>query len=301
MKNNKFKNFKILILFLSAHTISSTISAMSIQNQEIKHVSQTKIETKVEAQKDSCRICLTEFEPKNPDEKTNTLKCSHIFHEPCIEQWYSKSGNITCPLCRSVNTEILEAFITAVDNNEVVKLTQILEKNRSLANYMIDPKEQNTILHYAAAKGLRPSVKVLLAFKANPRARNLSWEIPLHLAAAHGHIATAHKLCSRQTVNTRDQVGNTPLHRAASGGWVKTIAMLIARGAEKNSQTYFTKHTPLHCAVIQKRYFAVQELLQQNADPSICDWQDKMPIDYAVLYGKSQISVLLIRYRLAGF
>jgi ankyrin repeat protein len=270
---------------------------MVVQNQVKKLVP----ETKIEVAKDSCRICLTEFEPKNPDEKINKLKCSHIFHEPCINEWYSKSGNIICPLCRSVNAEIIEAFIAAVDNNEVVKLTQILEKNRSLANYMIDPKEQNTILHYAAAKGLRPSVKVLLAFKANPRARNLLWEIPLHLAAAHGHIATASKLCSRHNVNTRDQVGNTPLHRAATGGWVKTMQMLIARGADKNSQTDFTKYTPLHCGVIQKRYLAVQELLQQNADPSLCDWQDKTPHNYAVLYGRSRIAILLIKYRLAGF
>ena len=131
MKNHKFKILKILIFFLCVPIINTSILAMSAQMQskpeaisapkpaQIQSDSKAPVEAKVEAQKDSCRICLTEFEPENLDEKINKLNCSHIFHKPCIEQWYSKSGNITCPLCRSVNTEILEAFKAAVDTNDI--------------------------------------------------------------------------------------------------------------------------------------------------------------------------------------
>ena len=42
-----------------------------------------------------CTICLEEF---NNDEEIIKLKCNHLFHSKCIDDWIKK--NQSCPLCR---------------------------------------------------------------------------------------------------------------------------------------------------------------------------------------------------------
>lgn len=44
-----------------------------------------------------CLVCLCDFEP---DEETRKLvKCGHLFHRECIDQWLT-TGRNSCPLCR---------------------------------------------------------------------------------------------------------------------------------------------------------------------------------------------------------
>ncbi len=45
---------------------------------------------------DECIICLD-----NNEKKWVAMKCSHKFHEDCINQWLIQSN--TCPICRSYN------------------------------------------------------------------------------------------------------------------------------------------------------------------------------------------------------
>ncbi|KAG8377352.1 hypothetical protein BUALT_Bualt08G0024200 [Buddleja alternifolia] len=46
-----------------------------------------------------CTICLSEI----PDgEEGRELKCKHIFHRKCLDQWLRHDGAATCPLCRRV-------------------------------------------------------------------------------------------------------------------------------------------------------------------------------------------------------
>ena len=45
--------------------------------------------------KEGCVICLEKYQKK---EKVITLRCNHMFHQTCIEEWF-KNGK-SCPLCR---------------------------------------------------------------------------------------------------------------------------------------------------------------------------------------------------------
>jgi hypothetical protein len=45
---------------------------------------------------DSCAICLN---PVRRTRNTPELKCGHVFHAGCLEDWEEKGGE-TCPLCR---------------------------------------------------------------------------------------------------------------------------------------------------------------------------------------------------------
>ncbi|KAK5117844.1 hypothetical protein LTR85_008618 [Meristemomyces frigidus] len=44
-----------------------------------------------------CLVCLCEFEAKEVCRKL--VKCSHLFHKECIDQWLTEGRN-SCPLCR---------------------------------------------------------------------------------------------------------------------------------------------------------------------------------------------------------
>jgi len=43
-----------------------------------------------------CIICL---EPMIVNNKVRILRCGHIYHYDCINQWIEKKGEINCPLC----------------------------------------------------------------------------------------------------------------------------------------------------------------------------------------------------------
>jgi Ring finger domain len=44
-----------------------------------------------------CSICLEAFLAKK---KIRVLKCQHEFHKSCIDRWFNKGEDISCPICR---------------------------------------------------------------------------------------------------------------------------------------------------------------------------------------------------------
>ena len=43
----------------------------------------------------SCIICFSDF---NKNDKIKILKCGHIYHKECINEWFKKKE--LCPICR---------------------------------------------------------------------------------------------------------------------------------------------------------------------------------------------------------
>ena len=81
----------------------------------------------------SCPICLEEFKD---NESVIELPCKHVFHKPCIKQWFK--NNYSCPTCRkkieipndinntNQNPDIFGNWI----NNFVSSITNQVETNR---------------------------------------------------------------------------------------------------------------------------------------------------------------------------
>ena len=44
-----------------------------------------------------CSICLNEIDIEDTVLK---LECEHIYHNTCLKDWYLKSENKNCPICR---------------------------------------------------------------------------------------------------------------------------------------------------------------------------------------------------------
>lgn len=52
-----------------------------------------------EKEEEDCLICHTEM---NKETEVKILKCTHMFHKKCIEDWFKRSP--LCPYCRCDNS-----------------------------------------------------------------------------------------------------------------------------------------------------------------------------------------------------
>lgn len=56
-----------------------------------------------------CAVCLCKIKE---GEEIRELRCDHIFHRVCLDQWVGLSGRVTCPLCR----DFLDSRRAVVEN-----------------------------------------------------------------------------------------------------------------------------------------------------------------------------------------
>lgn len=165
------------------------------------------------------------------------------------------------------------AFVRLVVNGEVDKVSGRLNSRPALAT-MASPvgaarREAaafffteishyfyagDTALHMAAAAFSRPMAEVLMAHRADCRARNRRGAEPLHYAAdgrrdPRAQAAVIEYLISRGAdPNAVDKSGVAPLHRAVRKRSVAAVKALLDGGAEPRQRNK-SGSTPLHLAV----------------------------------------------------
>ena len=61
-----------------------------------------------------CPICLV---PTTRTRSTQRLKCGHVFHRPCIQQW-TDTGAPTCPTCRALINPSKYRVTLNIENTE---------------------------------------------------------------------------------------------------------------------------------------------------------------------------------------
>jgi ankyrin repeat protein len=92
----------------------------------------------------------------------------------------------------------------------------------------------DTPLHFAALKGHKDVVVVLLAYGAEVNAKDNYADTALHAAAAGGHKNVVEVLLANKAdVNARDNDGDTPMHAAAAGGNKDVIELLRWHGGHE--------------------------------------------------------------------
>lgn len=75
-----------------------------------------------------CSICAEEVSPSDP--AATTIACGHVFHVPCILQWF-RFEHTTCPNCRSEETEAEWTRPTALQ-----RIGAMRRRYRSLPKHM---------------------------------------------------------------------------------------------------------------------------------------------------------------------
>ena len=84
-----------------------------------------------------------------------------------------------------------------------------------------------------------------------------------------------------------EEFGYSPLHASAEFGHLNCLRALLNAGANPNViETRETKRTPLHLAAACGRVDIILELIRCKADKNRKDALNKLPLDYAKMYGK---------------
>ncbi len=118
---------------------------------------------------------------------------------------------------------------------------------------------------------------------------------PLHLAAFFGHPELAKALINRNAAVdalSTNAMQNTPLHAAAAGGSMASVALLLDAGADVNARQH-GGWTALHAAAQNGNHEMVKLLLSHGADPGLRAENNQSPLDLALMHGKGDIAALL--------
>lgn len=89
----------------------------------------------------TCSICLNEVRTtrKNPP-----LRCGHVFHSFCIQEWKNKGKN-NCPICRKVIDGSKYSVTITIQNNDTSAESNVSLTNESIFNVLDITAELDTI------------------------------------------------------------------------------------------------------------------------------------------------------------
>ena len=122
----------------------------------------------------------------------------------------------------------------------------------------------------------------------------------MEVALADGKLEIAKTLIKYGAdVDSRDNLGWTPLHRAAYCGHVDVLRQLLDNGADINA-TEWEDFTPLHLASVNNRVDVVQSLLEQGANVQIRNVYGRTPYQDALKRRHRGIAQLLSGYEIGG-
>lgn len=174
-----------------------------------------------------------------------------------------------------------------------------IELLQPLLKAKADPEAANSdghrALHFAARKGHTDFVEQLFSAVTHldANSQDLSGKVPLHLAAAAGHLSTIRALQERSAQsNIPDSSNNLPLHYAAWNGHLKAVEMVIS-DAIVNSRGYYGR-TALNIAAIRGHEAIARFLLDRNAILELGGDDGSTPLMNAVRCSHSEIAHLLI-------
>lgn len=112
---------------------------------------------------------------------------------------------------------------------------------------------------------------------------------PLCVAMSNYKIDAARILVMNGAdVNIADSEGDTPLHSAASGGFMEMAQLLIDHGANVNAETPGYHWTPLQAAGFMGHKDMMDLLISHGADVNVRNWSGKTAMDMFEQYEKNQ-------------
>jgi len=153
-------------------------------------------------------------------------------------------------------------------------------------------------IHEAAFKG--NTEEILSHISSEPdslNAKDFLGLTPLHRAAQAGQGAVVKLLLAKgAAVDSTDQDGNTPLHWAVFTGQSNIVEMLIQNRADLDAKSTGEK-SALHLAVQQGFLPLSQMLLQAGANPNIATKYGETPMCIAVAAGDVAAVKLLLAYK----
>ncbi len=124
---------------------------------------------------------------------------------------------------------------------------------------------------------------------------NLAFCGEIHDAAESGDLEKVKTLLKNNPdlVSSKDEWGWTPLHRAASGGRMDVMKLLLAGKAEVNAKNKWGR-MPLHMAADNGHKDVAELLLANRADVNTKDDDSWTALNYAAKKGHKDVAALLL-------
>lgn len=174
------------------------------------------------------------------------------------------------------------------------------------ANVVIRNAQGATPLHRAAELSSFEACSVLLSMSANPKATTDVGATPLHLVASYVTNPTTPVakvidllLDHGVDVDARDEMGYTPLHRAAKNGSPRAFAALLKRGADPSARAN-DGVTPLHLAAKcrSENSTAIAVLLMKTRQSMVHDIDNigTTALHQAAMGGSAKMVDLLLKH-----
>jgi hypothetical protein len=175
----------------------------------------------------------------------------------------------------------------------------IYDKNRSWSSMSTArPQKPRAVpLHYAALLGFRDLAERLIAkHPERVNARGVFEETPMHVAASAGYVNILSLLAEHgANVNSRDQGGETPLWRASSNARLEAGQLLLDSGADINASRY-NDITPLSNAAWKGHVEFARMLLKRGAVIDAPTSSGQTPLHRAAYQGKIEVVRLLLEH-----
>lgn len=197
-------------------------------------------------------------------------------HIPNIEDMYIDFTNgvinIELPEGMEIQGHIdIPEFETA-DRGSVIRIVFEADTNEFYEGYTLHGSEEENAFMRAVIDGNMPAVEAALA-NVNPYVATIQGEDAVIIAARRGHAPVLLKLLQHglPVNNPVPLLHNiTPLHMAASGGYLPVLNMLLRFGANPNVLTE-EGHSPLYYAAYGGQGAIVEKLISVGADINVGD------------------------------
>ncbi|KAK3893875.1 hypothetical protein Pcinc_002317 [Petrolisthes cinctipes] len=170
------------------------------------------------------------------------------------------------------------------------------------ASVEIEDNQQMTPLIVASTYGYLDMVELFLKAKANPRHVDSSKQTALHRAARGGHLAVVEVLLAASVegkqfdtfLNAQDNKRKSALYHACNSAHLQVVRVLVDGGADVNTETV-NLATPLHAAASVGNTDIISLLLKQGAKVDTVDLYQRTPLIYAAAGNHTSAMKLLVR------
>lgn len=177
----------------------------------------------------------------------------------------------TNPINFSAKNLLFDEIDEAIKNNDSQKV-------KELPDCFIVNKKMDTLLHSAARNNKTDISRYLLFKKLSPDAKNNNGKTPFAIACSKGNLELVKNfLLYKPNVNTKDNMGNTPLHQSIE--YPDIVELLLKYKADPYALNEF-EETPFRLSVINVK--SLEKFLKQNVNPNTANKKNETLMHYAV-------------------